>query len=259
MADLKISALTASTTPLAGTEVLPIVQSSTTKQVSVANLTAGRAVSATSVALNGATSALTPAFIRNGSFSCSSFGADKQLATFGAYNDDLTNGGFVLRALVTDVVTEIARGGAAGLTVTSGNLIIGTSGNGVSFAATPGTGTSELLADYEEGTWTPTAGAGLTVIGTFSSSGTYTKVGRMVTLNFRLLGSTSVAFTGVVEIAAGLPFAVFSDSIGAYGSLINANATAGATCQAFSSVIYGEVNSIAATTAIYGSVTYIAA
>jgi hypothetical protein len=44
MADLKISALTASTTPLAGTEVLPIVQSGTTKQVSVANLTAGRSV-----------------------------------------------------------------------------------------------------------------------------------------------------------------------------------------------------------------------
>ena len=42
MADLKISALTASTTPLAGTEVLPIVQSGATKQVSVANLTAGR-------------------------------------------------------------------------------------------------------------------------------------------------------------------------------------------------------------------------
>lgn len=48
MADLKISQLTASTTPLAGTEVLPIVQSSTTKQVSVANLTAGRATSASS-------------------------------------------------------------------------------------------------------------------------------------------------------------------------------------------------------------------
>jgi len=47
MADSKISALPASTTPLAGTEVLPIVQSSTTKQVSVANLTAGRTVSAT--------------------------------------------------------------------------------------------------------------------------------------------------------------------------------------------------------------------
>ena len=45
MADTKISALTAATTPLAGTEVLPIVQSGVTKQVSVANLTAGRAVS----------------------------------------------------------------------------------------------------------------------------------------------------------------------------------------------------------------------
>ncbi|MFZ9263872.1 MAG: hypothetical protein ACO222_01765 [Polynucleobacter sp.] len=51
MADTKISALTASTTPLAGTEVLPIVQGGTTKQVSVANLTAGRAVSASSITL----------------------------------------------------------------------------------------------------------------------------------------------------------------------------------------------------------------
>lgn len=44
MADSKISALPASTTPLAGTETLPIVQSGVTKQVSVANLTVGRAV-----------------------------------------------------------------------------------------------------------------------------------------------------------------------------------------------------------------------
>jgi hypothetical protein len=51
MADSKISALPASTTPLAGTEVLPIVQSSATKQVSVANLTAGRAISATQLTL----------------------------------------------------------------------------------------------------------------------------------------------------------------------------------------------------------------
>jgi hypothetical protein len=53
MADAKISALPASTTPLAGTEVLPIVQSSTTKKVSVENLTAGRAVSMASVVTTG--------------------------------------------------------------------------------------------------------------------------------------------------------------------------------------------------------------
>ena len=44
MADLKISQLTGASTPLAGTEVLPIVQSGSTKKVSVADLTAGRAV-----------------------------------------------------------------------------------------------------------------------------------------------------------------------------------------------------------------------
>lgn len=45
MADLKISALTSATTPLAGTEVVPLVQSSTTKKVSVENLVNGYAAS----------------------------------------------------------------------------------------------------------------------------------------------------------------------------------------------------------------------
>jgi hypothetical protein len=55
MANSKISALTSATTPLAGTEVLPIVQNSTTKQVSVANLTAGRDVLATSIKFGSGT------------------------------------------------------------------------------------------------------------------------------------------------------------------------------------------------------------
>lgn len=46
MADKKISALTAATLPLAGTEVLPIVQSGTTKKVAVDDLTAGKSVAA---------------------------------------------------------------------------------------------------------------------------------------------------------------------------------------------------------------------
>jgi hypothetical protein len=47
MADLKISQLPAATTPVAGTEVLPIVQSGTTTKVSIADLTVGRNVTAT--------------------------------------------------------------------------------------------------------------------------------------------------------------------------------------------------------------------
>lgn len=53
MTDKTISALTGATTPLAGTEVVPLVQSSTTKKVAVSNLTAGRAVSASSLLVTG--------------------------------------------------------------------------------------------------------------------------------------------------------------------------------------------------------------
>lgn len=58
MADLKISQLTGATTPLDGTEVLPIVQGGSTKQVSVANLTAGRDASVKALT---ATGLITPA------------------------------------------------------------------------------------------------------------------------------------------------------------------------------------------------------
>lgn len=54
MADVKISQLPSATVPVAGTEVLPIVQNSETRKVAISNLTAGRAVAASSLALNGA-------------------------------------------------------------------------------------------------------------------------------------------------------------------------------------------------------------
>lgn len=87
--------------------------------------------------------------------------------------------------------------------VMSGNLVIGTSGKGIDFSATAGTGTSELFDDYEEGTWTPidSSGAGLTFT---ASSGSYTKVGRMVMatgyVNF------PVTANGSGNKIGGLPF-----------------------------------------------------
>ena len=71
MANSKISALTAATTPVAGTETLPIVQGGVTKQVSIANLTAGRAVSASSLTLT------TPLSTANGGTGLSSFTANQ--------------------------------------------------------------------------------------------------------------------------------------------------------------------------------------
>jgi hypothetical protein len=83
------------------------------------------------------------------------------------------------------------------------------SGKGIDFSAganAPGM-TSELLDDYEIGTWTPNQGAGLTVSGTFSSSGTYTKIGRLVFITFTLSGSSSITIGNAgTGITSNLPF-----------------------------------------------------
>ena len=61
MADKKISALTASTTPLAGTEVLPIVQGGATVKVAVSDLTAGRSFNALGMTLTSTDASATAA------------------------------------------------------------------------------------------------------------------------------------------------------------------------------------------------------
>jgi hypothetical protein len=148
MADLKISALTASTVPLAGTEVLPIVQSSTTKQVSIANVTAGRAVSTLSVAslgpngipitLQEITAAPTSATAAYVGVSTSAFP--------GGSNGDLiliprTSGANDVRVYVgsgTPTEALVVQGSTNDVLVQAGNLVIGTSGKGIDFSATPG-------------------------------------------------------------------------------------------------------------------------
>ena len=67
---------------------------------------------------------------------------------------------------------------------------------------TLGTGT-DVLDTYEEGTWTPTASTNVTALS--SVHGTYTKVGRLVTVNFTFVADlTNVAQFNI----GGLPFAV---------------------------------------------------
>jgi hypothetical protein len=147
MADKKISALTSATTPLAGTEVLPIVQASTTVKVAVSDLTAGRAISATQ------------------------------------------------------------------LTLTTGNLIVA-NGQGVDFSATPGTGTSELFNDYEEGTWTPVISATGGAITSYTTTNTrYTKIGRQVTVNGTFGITNNGTGVGAVTIS-GVPYAILSGIAG---------------------------------------------
>ena len=60
MVDKKISALAAASTPLTGTEILPVVQSGATVNVSIANITAGRSISASGLTLSGGTANTIP-------------------------------------------------------------------------------------------------------------------------------------------------------------------------------------------------------
>ena len=70
-----------------------------------------------------------------------------------------------------------------------------------------GTGSANQLDDYEEGTWTPTLQVNNSTTGiTYASrSGSYTKVGRMVTLLCDVTISNKGSNTGAVAIA-NFPF-----------------------------------------------------
>jgi hypothetical protein len=107
-------------------------------------------------------------------------------------------------------LTRVSITGGGNVNLKTGNLIIGTAGNGIDFSATSngsGTMTSELLNDYEEGTWTPSFGGtgGQTGQVYVTQDGTYTKVGRLVTFSGNMALSTLGTITGFVKIN-GLPF-----------------------------------------------------
>lgn len=125
------------------------------------------------------------------------------------------------------------------VTVETGNLVISTSGKGIDFSATSGTGTSELFDDYEEGTWTPASGVGSAT----AVSGVYTKIGRQVsvigTLTFPvqtdagLATITGLPFTSGATASGGtLRYTDFGSAFFLYGApsttTINCFSTAGA-------------------------------
>ena len=105
------------------------------------------------------------------------------------------------------------KGSAKDLQLTSGNLVIGTSGKGIDFSATSNaseTGASmsnELLDDYEEGSWTVSLKiANYNFNGAYTSqSGKYTKVGNKVTVSCYLQLSSKGNDSGALKIE-GLPF-----------------------------------------------------
>jgi len=248
MADKKISALTGASTPLAGTEVLPIVQSGSTVKVAVSDLTAGRAVSASSLSANttnvfakinaelsGGNAVLTrfnssnkPAGLyTTGGSGESFFGANLDWSSGNVFNYKLnglmwymgdtggsgTTVGFGIASGTAGASALVDTGAnvkfkwdtSGDYTLVNGNVVIGTSGKGIDFSATAGTGTSELLADYEEGDFTPvpTASSGAITSYTLGTCN-YTKVGRMVAVNFSVTITNAGTASGSLDVP--LPF-----------------------------------------------------
>ena len=268
MADKKISALTSAATPLAGSEVLPIVQSGSTVKVSVANLTVGRAVTATDFTARkaaGGTLVLDSTAVGTTSNIISTANNGNALADLN-YSANTHNWNYGATPLAsTDpngtykiftLGTECVRVSINDMTNYKGNYIVGTAGKGIDFSAnTHAAGmTSELLNWYEEGEWTPTQGAGLTVVGAFSSRGRYTRIGRLVQVSGTVLGSTSVAVTARTILCAGLPFAS-NASQGSAGSMCNDSINVSGGVFTSISNLYAT-DSIGATAAIPFTVTY---
>lgn len=200
MADKKISALSAASLPLAGTEVLPIVQSGTTVKVASDDLTVKNIRSNATTGLLQVTGPAASA----------------------------------TRVMTTpDANFSVARIDAAqsftgDQTLATGNLVIGTAGKGIDFSADPSAPgmISELLNDYETGTWTPayaTTGTQFTSV-TYAgvTGGKYTKVGNKVFIQgvLRTDAITVGSASGNI-IVTGLPFAVAAST----GSTANGNSS----------------------------------
>lgn len=104
-------------------------------------------------------------------------------------------------------------------TIVDGNLVIGTAGKGIDFSADPSAPgmTSELLDDYEEGTWTPTYVPQTNAFDAITydpeTGGKYVKIGNVVHIQAVLTTDaiTVGAATGGIRIG-GLPFAVSANT-----------------------------------------------
>ena len=174
-----------------------------------------------------------------------------------------------------DVVLSAAPTLSGNVALSTGNLVISTSGKGIDFTATSGAGTSELLDDYETGSWTPALSSNAGSAGTAAVSsayGIYTKVGNQVTIGFSFQVDNVGSWSGAIQVA-GIPFnfasgkvviaATAASNLTYLGQLAFEGAlSAGdkltlrtmATASAYSQVSVSGIS--AGNTVLYGTLTY---
>ena len=87
-----------------------------------------------------------------------------------------------------------------------------------------GTDAANTIDSYEEGTWTPVLKSGTNTITYTGGDGkvNYTKIGRIVTVNFTLNNATTAGTTGGTFSIEGLPFTAISTQANRFiGTIVN--------------------------------------
>lgn len=112
-------------------------------------------------------------------------------------------------SIETDTINETTADNGVvvdSVTLKDGNVVLG-SGNGIDFSATAdgGTASSEILDDYEEGTWTPNLTDGTNSASYDARDGHYTKVGNVCTVSCYIDLSGLGSVSGDLFVT-GLPF-----------------------------------------------------
>lgn len=223
MADKKISQLTGATTPLAGSEVLPIVQGGSTVKVSVDNLTAGKTVSAAAFnssagyQLRGADNTSYEMLrFAGGTNNPGVFARVTESTNLGAIWLSGSNTSGQVLTLGASGITDSFKISATDTTVTYGNLVIGTAAKGIDFSANTG----NVLDQYKYADFTPTWGASSVnpAIGNGTIVGSYVRVGKMCMFQFSLtMGSTTTFGTGEWTFTA--PFTAAKTGVGSAWAL----------------------------------------
>ncbi|MFY8211416.1 MAG: hypothetical protein ACOVLB_01940 [Candidatus Nanopelagicus sp.] len=192
---------------------------------------------------------------RNGSAQSGYGGASSlNLITVGAHNIGFATGN-TIRAIIP------AAGGVQAVTCVSvGNATPATSGAGITFPASQSASSdANTLDDYEEGTWTPNQGGGLTVSGTYSSSGRYVKIGRLVYVEGSQTGTSNIAVSSVGALCTNLPFQAIAGITSGFGGLTNNSINQSNTTwvQAGNTGLYATA-AVGATAQLWWSATYYA-
>lgn len=221
MANVKISGLPSATTPLAGTEVLPIVQGGVTDQVSIANVTAGRAVSAASLTLT--TTALT---VANGGTGLATLTANNVILGNGTSTPAFVAPGTAGNVLTSNGTTWASTTPAAAGDVTTNTVqtITGTK----TFAGTSSTLAMVLNDAAEVVTASATAATGTINYDVTTQSVLYytSNASANWTVNFRASSGTSLNTAMTTGQSVTVAFLVTQGAVAYFNSAIQIDGTA---------------------------------